>query len=292
MWLGGWARQPNIEIQTSTNDEEGIGAKQKLLQFIDTAKAQEAGHTLAINSQGVPYSYCHNVKICNNELGQLGRLGNPYKILPINLDNGDGSSAIAQYVYTGGFSSSGHSAILDTNGYLWLSGCDRWQQLGLGSSHGGSSGYTWKGGKLWQDQFQRNDHVVELIQKLDSSLTNNNNIHGHIPRRWIRDVALGGDHTVLLSSNKKDVIVFGKGGEGQLGLTSKPWVSSPAKSKLLSSSDANISAVCAFRNCSMTLNDSGEVMKKAGKCSIEIKGMKRALDMCRKRAKETGLLNS
>ena len=133
---------------------------------------------------------------------------------------------------------------------------------------------------------------MELIQKLDSSLANNNNIHGHIPRRWIRDVALGGDHTVILSSNKKDVIVFGKGGEGQLGLTSKPWVSSPAKSKVLSSSDANISAVCAFRNCSMTLNDSGEVMKKAGKCSIEIKGMKRALDMCRKRAKETGLLNS
>ena len=291
MWLGGWARQPNIEIQTSTNDEEGIGAKQKLLQFIDTAKAQEAGHTLAINSQGVPYSYCHNVKICNNELGQLGRLGNPYKILPINLDNGDGSSAIAQYVYAGGFSSSGHSAILDTNGYLWLSGCDRWQQLGLGSSHGGSSGYTWKGGKLWQDQFQRNDHVVGLIQKLDSSLTNSN-IHGHIPRRWIRDVALGGDHTVILSSNKNDVVVFGKGGEGQLGLMSKPWVSSPAKSKVLSSSDANISAVCAFRNCSVTLNDRGEVIKKAGKCSIEIKGMKRALDMCRKRAKETGLLNS
>ena len=231
------------------------------------------------------------MKICNNELGQLGRLGNPYKILPIILDDGDGSSAIAQYVYTGGFSSSGHSAILDTNGYLWLSGCDRWQQLGLGSSHGGSSGYTWKGGKLWQDQFQRNDHVVGLIQKLDSSLTNSN-IHGHIPSRWIRDVALGGDHTVILSSNKNDVVVFGKGGEGQLGLMSKPWVSSPAKSKVLSSSDANISAVCAFRNCSVTLNDRGEVIKKAGKCSIEIKGMKRALDMCRKRAKETGLLNS
>lgn len=110
-----------------------------------------------------------------------------------------------------------------------------------------------------------------------------------MPRRWISDVALGGDHTIILSSNKKDVVVFGKGGEGQLGLTSKPWVSSPSKSKLLSSSDANISSVCAFRNCSMTLNDTGEVMKKVGKCSIEIKGMKRALDMCRKRAKETGL---
>lgn len=36
----------------------------------------------------------------------------------------------------------------------------------------------------------------------------------------------------------------------------------------------------------MTLNDKGEVMKKAGKCSLGLKGMKRALDACRKRAKD------
>ncbi|KAL7539986.1 hypothetical protein ACHAXR_010654 [Thalassiosira sp. AJA248-18] len=269
--------------------------------FTETAKAQEAGHTISITANGVPYSHCHNAKVCDNDLGQLGREGSPSTILPIKIDsNENGCCSVVAHAYTGGFSSSGHSAILDTKGNLWLCGCDRWQQLGLGSSQGGSTGYTWKGGRLWQPQFQRNEYVVHLLQSLDPSLGNNNNSKYtsnslqqpscyDSSRRWIRDVALGGDHTVILSSNKKDVITFGKGGEGQLGLSSKPWVSSPAKSKLLSSSTADISAVCAFRNCSMTLDSNGDVKSRVGKCSMEMKGMKRALEACQKRAKEIGL---
>ena len=48
----------------------------------------------------------------------------------------------------------------------------------------------------------------------------------------IRDVALGGDHTVVLSGNQHDVYTFGKGGEGQLGVMGKPFVSAPVKSHL------------------------------------------------------------
>ena len=266
------------------------------VQLKETAKAQEAGHSITVTALGVPRSRCHNPKVCDNELGQLGRSGNPSAPLPIKLlddNSSDGSAAVASHAYVGGFTSSGHSALLDTKGNLWLSGCDRWQQLGLGSSNGGSSGYTWKGGKLWQDQFQKNEHVVELLQRLDPSLGNNNKSQSSntmdLSRRWIRDVSLGGDHTIILSSNKRDVITCGKGGEGQLGLSSKPWVSAPAKSKLLSSSKADISSVCAFRNCSMTLDADGEVLGRAGKCSLEFKGVKRALETCRKRARETGL---
>ncbi|KAL3808246.1 hypothetical protein ACHAXA_006522 [Cyclostephanos tholiformis] len=113
---------------------------------------------------------------------------------------------------------------------------------------------------------------------------------GDPSRRWIRDVALGGDYTVILSSNRRDVVAFGRGFEGQLGQSSRPFVSSPAKSKVLSSSAAKKSAVCAYRNCSMTLDDSGEVMSTAGKCSLELRGMKKALELCRKRAQETGLI--
>lgn len=255
------------------------------VEVVNESKAQEAGHSIAVTSQGVALSRCHNAKVCDNDLGQLGRAGDPSASLPIQLPGG----AKAAHVYTGGFASSGHSAILTESGELWLSGCDRWQQLGLGSSHGGSSGYSWQGGKLWQDRFVRNDHVVELIRNLDPSLSSS--YARSSPRRWIRDVSLGGDHTVVLSSNRRDVVVFGKGGEGQLGLSSKPWVSSPSKSKLLSSSTGNISAVCAIRNCSMTLDDGGDVLARAGKCSIEMKGMKRALEACRKRAKETGLIS-
>ena len=97
---------------------------------------------------------------------------------------------------------------------------------------------------------------------------------------------------MILSSNRRDVVTFGKGGEGQLGLSSKPWVSAPAKAKALSSSHVDISAVCAYRNCSMTLNESGDILNKAGKCSMEAKGMQKALERCRKRAKETGLINA
>ena len=141
--------------------------------------------------------------------------------------------------------------------------------------------------------------MIELLQQLDPNLgttqqqdeiSKSDNNSKDNSRRWIRDVALGGDHTVILSSNKKDVITCGKGGEGQLGLTSKPWVSSPSKSKALSSSKPDIAAVCGFRHCSMTLNDDGEVKNSVGKCSFS--KMRWALELCRKRAAESGLINS
>jgi hypothetical protein len=284
--------------------------------FRETAKAQDAGHTISIAQLGsIPYSRCHDSRTCDNGLGQLGRGGSTSAFLPIELidddddddgratDRGGGGTTVrpttASHAYAGGFADSGHSAILDSNGRLWMCGCDRWQQLGLGSSNGGSSGYTWGGGKLWQDRFRRDVHVAELLRRLDpssnlpaSSSSSSTVGGGDLSRRWIRDVALGGDHTVILSSNRRDVVAFGKGSEGQLGLSSRPFVSSPARSKGLSSTVPNISAVCAYRDCSMTLNDDGEVMSRAGKCSPGLRGMKRALDLCRKRARETGLLES
>jgi alpha-tubulin suppressor-like RCC1 family protein len=292
--------------------------------FRETATAQDAGHVISITARGVPYSRCRRYsRSCDNGLGQLGRGGDPHVLLPIGLsddddDDDDGTTttttggavggdrgggaatavaASAAHAYAGGFADSGHSAILDSSGHLWLCGCDRWQQLGLGSSRAGSSGYTWKGGKLWQDRFRRDVHVVELLRRLDPTLAamddgrSSSTTEGGTPsRRWIRDVALGGDHTVVLSSNMRDVVAFGKGSEGQLGLSSKPFVSSPAKSKILSSGTADIGAVCAYRNCSIALDVNGGVMSKAGKCSLELRGMKKALDLCRKRAQETGLV--
>ena len=154
---------------------------------------------------------------------------------------------------------------------------------------GGPSGYTWEGGRLWQVEFQRNEHVVNLLKKLDPTLKH---IPNESPKRWIRDVALGGDHTIILSSNKKDVIVAGKGGEGQLGLSSKPWVSSPAKSKVLSSSHPDIAAVCAYRHCSFTLDETGALKNKAGKCTFEIKGFQKALELCRIRAMTDSLVSN
>jgi len=40
-------------------------------------------------------------------------------------------------VAAGGAKDAGHSAAVDINGGVWTWGCDRWQQLGLGSSDTG-----------------------------------------------------------------------------------------------------------------------------------------------------------
>ena len=180
--------------------------------------------------------------------------------------------------YVGGASDSGHSALLDTDGHLWFAGCDRWQQLGLGSSAGGSAGYTWNQGRIWRNQFVKNDFLVN----------GNNDVGG------IRDVSLGGDHTVILSKNQQDVFVFGKGGDGQLGVNGKPFVSAPTRSKVLSVpqtasytiNSKKIAAVCAIQHCSLTLDEDGNVMNQAGKC----RNIQKSLEFCVRRAQRDGLL--
>ncbi len=82
-----------------------------------------------------------------------------------------------------------------------------------------------------------------------------------------------------------------QGGDGQLGLVGKPFVSAPVKSKTLSESgDVLLSAVCAFQNCSMTLDESGNVRKQAGKCRIP--GLQESIQECITQAKQAGLIAS
>lgn len=177
---------------------------------------------------------------------------------------------------------TGHSAILDPTGTkLWLSGCDRWQQLGLGGKFGSgtggdSGGYTWEGGKLWRTKFTRSISINEAmgIKTVDDiSSSKNNGTMTEIPSRTtIRDVALGSDHTLVLSSNQRDVFAFGRCGNGQCGFIGKPYVSSPKKSaKLSTSSNSNnknklIAAICAIESCSVTIGSDGDVIAKVGKC--------------------------
>ena len=246
-----------------------------------------------------------------NSLGQLGRPSNkklsyrePHLAL-FDTDYSKNSKGEDNYirgyrVYAGGLKDSGHSAVLDVEGNLWLTGCDRWQQLGLGSSSAGAAGYTWKNGRLWQEKFQRNDYVMDLIrQKIANTSDDCNPV-------MIRDVAIGGDHTLVLASNQKDVFAFGKGSEGQLGIASKPFVSAPVHSKELSigkrnrnsyrvkedektslASNENIAAVCAVHHCSFTLNHRGEILNETGKCRQLIEDAARA---CREQAVKDKLM--
>ena len=218
----------------------------------------ESSHNIGITADGKVFTWGKK-----SGLGQLGRQGNktlPKEALfsdpstsgnPINSKKEKETSTVKLIDvkgvkgYAGGTKDAGHSAVLDDNRYLWFTGCDRWQQLGLGSSTAGAAGYTWTA--LWQEKFQRNDHLRELmVSKIKCGDDNDGDAE-------IRDVAIGGDHTLILAKNKKDVFSFGKGREGQLGLLAeKPFVSSPVHAKALSSTKEETAAVCAFRHCSFT----------------------------------------
>ena len=249
-------------------------------------------HSVGITADGVVYTWGPS-----SGFGQLGRptgktsasSGDDGKSIhyehsrtpgPAVFSGTDENQVQGYRAYVGGASDSGHTAVLDVTGNLWMTGCDRWQQLGLGSPAGGSAGYTWVGGKTHQTSFQRNEFITTLLQQHDANAR-------------IRDVALGGDHTVVLSSNQKDVFAFGKGAEGQLGLNEKRFVSAAARSSLLSASSNNataIASVCAMQNCSLTMDRNGKVLQTAGKCRDTQADFVKALATCRERAEKSGLL--
>jgi alpha-tubulin suppressor-like RCC1 family protein len=243
-----------------------------MVQFIHVAEARDgAKHSIGITAEGKAFSWGRN------NFGQLGRPSSSKSSMeaaPIDYNRGDknnATTAVQLRAFVGGSSDSGHSALLDTKGRVWLAGCDRWQQLGLGSASAGSAGYTWNQGHIWRNSFVLNHFLEEIAGP-------------------VRDISLGGDHTVVLSCNQRDVFVFGKGGEGQLGMDGKPFVSAPTRSKILSSKNNQqlISAVCAIQDCSVTLDDKGQIMNKAGKC----RKISDSLVACIRRAKGDGLVSS
>jgi alpha-tubulin suppressor-like RCC1 family protein len=166
--------------------------------FVQQVTSQDGSRqSLGITCNGNVYSWGPK-----HSLGQLGRsvtTQTPAK-RPALVKYADHSNNIkATRIFVGGFADAGHSAIIDEKGQLWMAGCDRWQQLGLGSPAAGAAGYTWlHNGRIYHSEFVLNTFVTPLLQSYDDQAT-------------IRDIALGGDHTVVLSSNKRDVITFGKG---------------------------------------------------------------------------------
>jgi alpha-tubulin suppressor-like RCC1 family protein len=231
--------------------------------FVDVANGTR--HSIGVTDGGEAFSWGRS-----SNFGQLGRdtsetsSGKPG---PISLP--DDVLVVRAYV-SDSDADSGHSALVDSKGRLWMAGCDRWQQLGLGSSQAGSTGYAWKGGKLWQERFVLSPFVTSLMREDNRDTT-------------IRDVSLGADHTLILSSNCRDVYAFGKGIDGQLGFVGKPFLSAPRKSCLLSA--PNTSAVCAVENCSITIGSDGTIKRRVGRrCeSAQIQdGIRKCVDKARR----------
>ena len=242
--------------------------------FVQTSCSVDgSNHCIGITSDNKVYTWGNS-----NSMGQLGRpttSRRDCKTPTIVTRNPSISRA-----YAGGNAESGHSVLVTTEDHLvYVSGCDRWQQLGLGSASGGSAGYTWEGGRIWRQEFVPNLFLTDWMTKTSGN-------------HRIRDVALGGDHTIILSENQRDVYAFGKGGEGQLGILGKSFVSAPVRSTVLSSTltTADIAAVCAIHHCSMTLDSNGEILKQTGNCRMEHEAIMNGLKACRDRAERDGLL--
>lgn len=262
-------------------------SRQHQNKFIYVHRNEESGHIIAITKLGIAYSWSYRRKGPLNEFGQLGRgstMGISKELLstpaPVVLHNvsvhekypKQTNDVVFVRAYTGGTKESGHSALLDsTRRRLYICGCDRWQQLGLGSHHAGALGYTWKGGKLWQTEFHRNEFLDTIL---------------HNEHQTIRDVALGGDHTVVLTEEKRDVYTFGRGGDGQLGGVGKPFVSAPMRSKRLSGNQ--VAAVCAVKDCTVTLNSGGDVLEMVGHCRA--KDIQKGIYSCIEQSKSDGLI--
>eukprot|EP00729_Bicosta_minor_P023029 gene23029-6331_t len=90
--------------------------------------------------------------------------------------------------WAGGRKDSGHTALLDTGGNLWMCGCDRWTQLGRGGTSGWADGAAW-------------NPTAEYVAMPGGAA--------------VQQAALGADHTVALLSNG-GVVAFGRGHKGQV----------------------------------------------------------------------------
>ena len=144
----------------------------------------------------------------------------------------------------GGTKDSGHTLLVGADGAVWAFGCDRWQQLGLGSTAAGAVGYTWENGRLWQNRPKR---VAALGGER------------------IIAVAAGGDHSVALTADGA-VFTWGRGEHGQLGhLGKKPFVMPPTKSEYLSGDSA--ATILAEKNCTAVIGrDRQSILRHAGRC--------------------------
>ena len=193
-------------------------------------------------------------KKAGNRFGQLGR-GRACTLCaaPVALP------APVVDVSAGGGNDAGHSAAVTAAGDVYTWGCDRWQQLGLGSPEAGAAGYTWQKGAIWQWEPQRAFVPVPVKQ-----------------------VACGDDHTVALAHDGRSIITWGRGEHGQLGRGRALFVGAPARSDALShhDGDPSIAWVAALRNCSATVDERGNIIRTAGKCANV---RQRLLDLCRKR---------
>ena len=198
----------------------------------------------------IAYAFATNKR--GNRFGQLGRPKSSSKLddalktpKQIQFQTNDVQLIAAA---AGGSKDSGHTLLLDLEGQVHACGCDRWQQLGLGSSEAGAVGYTWQG-RLWH-------YTPQLVSALSS--------------KHVVAVAAGDDHSVVLLKSG-EVYTFGRGEHGQLGQAGKPFVMPPTKSMELSSNNVQqVASIRAEGNCTGIFSANGGLLKNVGRCPKDL----------------------
>ena len=192
--------------------------------------AESATHSLAITADGGVEAT--PLTASGNRFGQCGD-GSAERRCEMRTRRVGGLTGVVA-VAAGGGIDAGHSLAVTRHGDTYAWGCDRWQQLGLGSAEAGAVGYTWEGGKLWQTAPRR----VEAL-------------------RGIVDVAAGADHSLALARDGQ-VYAWGRGNDGQLG--DRAFVGPPRRLAALSASKSRTPiAVGAQNACSCAIFDDGSI---------------------------------
>jgi alpha-tubulin suppressor-like RCC1 family protein len=214
-------------------------------------------HCIGLTHDGRAFTWALTSQ--GNRFGQLC-LSLPTSLHPANI-NDQREVSIGQRIIAvgaGGDKEAGHTALVGEDGSLFMCGCDRWQQLGLSTQKadigGNAAGYTWEGGKIWQNLPQRVAALsnVKIIKVGCSRLI------------WlvcdkIQQVALGKDHTLALDADERTVYAWGKSSDGQLGTAGKAFMRPPSVSQYLSApatGAAIVQGLHALGDCSAAAHSS------------------------------------
>jgi len=179
-------------------------------------------HCLALSSDGEVFSWSTGPG--GGRMGVLGRNPSPGSALSVAREDlpalvtlpGKGR---AQAIACGDL----HSVVVGTMGEVWTFGSNRWMQLGLP---------TWEKGSSHHVEPQR----VQALDKMGLKASS---------------ASCGADHTLIVTQDG-NIVGWGRGKEGQLGIEGNPFTSAP---RILSGTTylpaADPVAVCAGLQCSV-----------------------------------------
>lgn len=166
-----------------------------------------------------------------------------------------------------------HSALLDSQGGVWLFGCDRWTQLG--------QNLLWKKGAVWQ---RTPVHVGGALSRAGSQYSEPSESGAQTSAQsgaqtgtQLIQVACGADHSLAVASDG-NVWAWGRGEHGQLfGSSDRPFTAAPRRSGALEG-EHGADAVAAAGNCSCARSrGDARAIRCVGQCDRHRRALHAAL---------------